>query len=91
MPDDETTTVSVSMAAYENQIANLQESIDVANGSLRALCELAVRTEEFSKLSGMAAKKWLVQRGYTDKEAAHLIASVIRGRLVNARPTLDRR
>ncbi len=63
----------ITLADIEKQIAHHQQAI--AN-----LREVGIRLDEAAAMPGAEARRWLVSRGATDKEATALIVAVIRER-----------
>jgi hypothetical protein len=63
----------ITLADVEAQIAHHQRAI-------KELREVGIRLDEAISMPGTEARRWLISRGATDKEAAALIVEVVRER-----------
>lgn len=58
-------------------LPDIERQVEQHQQAIRDLCEVGIRTDAAIKMTGAAAKKWLIARGYTEREAASLIVRVV--------------
>jgi hypothetical protein len=72
----------ITLVDIEAQIAHHQRAI-------AELREVGIRLDEAAAMPGAKARKWLVSRGATGREATALIVKVVRERRVTRTPGGD--